>query len=60
MSYFHMVNPTLSSALSVFTSEFEMDQVVPARYGHQAMVTVNVRSYPHTNTIQRLRKVSFR
>ena len=25
MSYFHMVNTTLSSALSSFTSEFEMD-----------------------------------
>ena len=25
MSYFHMGNPTLSSALSGFTSEFEMD-----------------------------------
>ncbi len=36
LSYFHMATATLSSAQSVFTSEFEMDQVVPARYFHQA------------------------
>ena len=36
VTYFHMGTPTLSSALSRFTSEFEMGQVVPTRYGHQA------------------------
>lgn len=36
MSYFHMASATLSSALSVFTSEFGMDQVGPTCYSHQA------------------------
>ena len=35
MTYFHMGNPTLSSALYRFTSEFGMDQVVPVRYYRQ-------------------------
>ena len=35
MTYFHMGNPTLSSALSRFTAEFGMDQVGPTRYCRQ-------------------------
>ena len=35
-STFTWGDPILSSTLSVFTSEFGMDQVVPARHDHRA------------------------
>ena len=58
MTYFRMGTPTLSSARNRFTTECDMDQVVPTRYDHQANLVAKIISYSPLMSLVSLKLVA--